>query len=64
MSIVGEDDRLDDENVEYNHRNESSDDQTESGGEAIALIRDKSKSPENISFACGGIFFADKARQE
>ena len=33
MSIVGEDDRLDDENVEYNHRNESSDDQSESGGE-------------------------------
>ena len=34
MSIVGED-RLDDENVEYNHREESSDEQSESGGEAI-----------------------------
>ena len=40
MSIVGEDDRLDDENVEYNHRDESSDEQSESGGEAIELIRE------------------------
>ena len=29
MSTAGEDDRLDDENVEYNHRNESGDEQSE-----------------------------------
>ena len=40
MSIVGEDDGLDDDNVEYNHRDESSDEQSESGGEAIELIRE------------------------
>ena len=40
MSTVGEDDRLDDENVEYNHRDESGDEQSEGGGEAIELIRE------------------------
>ena len=40
MSIVGEDDRLDDENVEYNHRDESSDEQSESGGKAIELLKE------------------------
>ena len=40
MSLVGEDDRLDDENVEYNHRDESGDEKSEDGGEAIELIRE------------------------
>ena len=39
MSIV-EDDCLDDENMEYNHRDESSDERSESGSEAIELIRE------------------------
>ena len=39
MSIVGED-RLDDENVEYNHRNESGDEESENNGQAIEVIRE------------------------
>jgi hypothetical protein len=38
MSIVGED-RLDEENVEYNHRDDNSDAQSKIGGEAIEVIR-------------------------
>jgi hypothetical protein len=38
MSIVGED-RLDDENVECNHREESDDEQSVISGEAIEVIR-------------------------
>ena len=39
MSIVGED-RLNDENSEYNHREESSDEQSKIGGEAMEVIRE------------------------
>jgi hypothetical protein len=39
MSSVGED-RWDDENVEYNHRDETSDEQSKIGGEAMEVIRE------------------------
>jgi hypothetical protein len=39
MTIVGED-RLDDENVENNHREENSDEHSEIGGEAMEVIRE------------------------
>jgi hypothetical protein len=39
MSTVGEE-RLDDDDVKYNHREESSDEQSEIGGEAIEVIRE------------------------
>ena len=39
MSIVGED-RLDDENVEYNHRDESGDEESVNSGQAIEVIRE------------------------
>ena len=37
--MVGKD-RLDDENVEYNHREESGDEQSAISGEAIEVIRE------------------------
>jgi hypothetical protein len=40
MSIIVGEDRLDDENVEYNHRDETSDEQSEIGGEVMEVIRE------------------------
>ena len=38
MSSTGEE-RLDDENVEYNHRNEGGDEESENNDQAIEVIR-------------------------
>ena len=55
MSLIGED-RLDDEDVEYNHRDESGDEESENSGQAIEVIREIF-TPKETRIKVSGICF-------